>query len=243
MRHLILGCLAALAFSAEAKLFSNSYVSFELPPNWDCSREGTEWLCVSQFEKSQQKEAIIILTAKEVGPADTLQLYMEHLKQPRMLPNKSGPPVASKLLHVQQRTINNHPWVDGLHQGSEVSTYYTRYLGTVKDRVAILVTFSAHRSSYTKYSNDFIRAIDSLRVTATKDLIGKVPTTGSGAGSRSETFGQPIPPSMVGTEGLPSEDSSGGKDGLRKLLGIGLIVAGIGIFLLMRARKGSNRKR
>ncbi|MGE0763707.1 MAG: hypothetical protein AB7N80_10555 [Bdellovibrionales bacterium] len=242
MRAVALGLLLTLAISAEAKLFTNSYVSFELPPNWDCSREGTEWLCVSQFEKSQQKEAIIVLTAKEVGPADTLQQYMAHLKEPRLLPNKSGPPIASKVLHVQQRTLNNHPWVDGLHQGSEVSTYYTRYLGTVKDRVAILVTFSAHRSSYTKYSNDFIRAIDSLRVTATKDLIGKNPVAGKG--SRSETFGQPIPPGgMMGTEGLPGEDGSGGKDNLRKLLGLALIAAAIGIFILMRTRKNKQRKR
>jgi hypothetical protein len=242
MRRLIWLNLLLISFSANAKLFSNSYVSFELPPNWDCSREGTEWLCVSQFEKSQQKEAMIVLTAKEVGPADTLQAYMAHLKEPRLLPVKSGQPIQSKMLQVQQRTINNHAWIDGLHMGSEVSTYYTRYLATVKDRIAILVTFSAHRNTYTKYSQDFIRAVDSLRVTASKDILGRNPVMGGRKGT--ESIGQPVPPGMLaGGENAPPEDSSGGLGRLRQLLGLALIILAAGILLFMRSRKKKSRPR
>ena len=53
-----------------------------------------------------------------------------------------------------------------MHLGSEVPYYYTRYLATVKVQIAILVTFSAHQRYYTKYSNDFFKAILSLRVNA-----------------------------------------------------------------------------
>lgn len=222
------------SFSANAKLFSNSYVSFELPPSWDCTREGTEWLCVSQFERSTQKEAIIVLTAKEVGPADTLAQYLAHLQGPRLLPVKGGSPVPSKVYTVQNRMINNHPWVDGLHFGSEISTYYTRYLATVKDRIAILVTFSAHRTNFTKYSSDFIRAIDSLRVTATKDLLGKTPTAGQQQGA--EMTGTPIPTALGPSDTVPLENSTQGSP-IRKMLGLALILLAVGIFLVMRRKK------
>lgn len=233
--------LLIFAFHAEAKLFSNSYVSFELPPNWDCTREGTEWLCVSQFERSTQKEAIIVLTAKEVGPADTLAQYMAHLKEPRLLPVKGATPVASKVFSVQQRTINNHPWIDSLHLGSEISTYYTRYLATVKDRIAILVTFSGHRSNFTKYSADFIRAIDSLRVTANKDLLGKTPTAGQRQST--EISGAPIPTGLGPSDSIPMEESTGKAKGLRKILGAGLILLAIGIILVMRLSRKKKGKR
>jgi hypothetical protein len=232
--------IAGFLFSltANAKLFSNSYVSFDLPPDWDCKREGTEWLCISQFS-AKAKEAIIILTAKEVGPTDTLAQYMAHLKEPRSLPaNKGGPPTPSKVLHVQQRNINNHPWVDGLHLGSEVTTYYTRYLGTVKDRIAILVTFSAHRSHYTKYSNDFIRAIESLRVTATKELM---PRAAAPQTKPTGHIGTPIATGNTDFETFPGEDSTGGAAGLRKLLGLALILAAVGLLIFMRSRKKRKR--
>lgn len=241
MRCLWSVLLLVFAISADAKLFSNSYVSFELPPNWDCTREGTEWLCVSQFERGTQKEAIIVLTAKEVGPADTLAQYMAHLKEPRLLPVKGGAPVPSKVFSVQQRTINNHPWIDSLHLGSEISTYYTRYLGTVKDRIAILVTFSAHRTNFTKYSSDFIRAIDSLRVTASKDLLGKMPSAGQRQST--EISGAPIPTGLAPTDSVPLEDSTGKAKGLRKILGLGLILLAVGIFLVMRLSRKKKGKR
>lgn len=239
MKRLAILFAAVFSMCAEAKLFSNSYISFELPPNWDCKREGTEWLCISQFS-AKAKEAIIILTAKEVGPTDTLTAYMAHLKEPRTLPGKAGPAMPSKVLHVQQRNINNHPWIDGLHMGSEVTTYYTRYLATVKERIAILVTFSAHRSHYTQYSNDFIRAIDSLRVTATKDMMTRPGANMGKVGGGH--IGSPLPgPGGGQFEQFPDEDPTGGAGKMRKFLGLALILIAIGLFMFMRSRKKRKR--
>src|SRR5689334_4302282 len=83
--------------AAFATLFSNQYVSFELPPNWSCKNDGTEWVCISQLEK-QAKEAIIILTAKEAGPTDSLENYTAHLNTPRALPDPTGKMVPSQKL-------------------------------------------------------------------------------------------------------------------------------------------------
>lgn len=242
MNSIIRFLLGILIFgtSAQAKLFSNSYVSFELPPNWDCQREGTEWTCVSQFSQ-KSKEAIIILTAKEVGPNDSIERYQAHLKEPRLLPNKSGPPIPSKVVSVQTRMISNHSWIDALHLGSEVTTYYTRYLATVKDRVGILVTFSAHRSQYAQYANDFIRAIESLKVTTTKNIATRA--AGAAPGKPNETIGQPIPPGGGSNfETFPTEDQSGGSKSLKKLLGLALIILGLGIYIFMKSRSKKAKK-
>ena len=225
-----------LSLPAEAKLFRNAYVSFELPPNWDCRLEGTEWVCVSKFNE-KSREAIIILTAKEVGPADTLQAYLAHLKTPRTIPDAVGKPIPSKLIGVKTRTINNHMWVDGMHMGSEVTSYYTRYLASVKQNIAILVTFSAHKAHYTKYSADFLKAIQSLRVVATKTMLANKPlTTPRGSG---ETFGAPIGqvlPTNMGEE-LPPESSGSGKMGSTAIGLIVLLLAGGYWFLFMRKKK------
>src|SRR6185312_5686077 len=168
LRSLLLFTLMVCG-TAHAKRFRNAYVSFELPPNWNCKLEGSEWVCENEFS-NKTKEAIIILTAKE-------------------------------------RMISNQMWIDGMHLGSEVGPYFTRYLATIKDKIAILVTFSAHKEQYTKYSADFIKAIESLRVVATKDSLGD---RGGGVGfgpGVGETIGAPIGQSMspYTSDTLPEE--------------------------------------
>ena len=71
--------------TANAKRFRNAYVSFELPPNWNCKLEGSEWVCENDFS-AKTKEAIIILTAKEVGPTDTLPATWRNCKRRARFP-------------------------------------------------------------------------------------------------------------------------------------------------------------
>lgn len=227
-----------LCGTANAKLFRNAYVSFELPPNWNCKLEGSEWVCENDFA-AKTKEAIIILTAKEVGPTDTLPAYLAHLQTPRNLPGKGGAPLKSQIIHVKERMISNHMWIDGMHLGSEVGPYFTRYLATIKDRIAILVTFSAHKEHYTKYSADFIKAVESLRVVATKDtLAGR---DGEAGGAHPGGSGGQVgvgPGDVVDYSGqLPIEapPRSGGK--YFNYILIALVLAAIGGFLYVRSRK------
>ena len=215
-----------------ATTFTNSYISFDLPPNWDCKLEGTEYVCVSKYEK-ESKEAIIIFTAKEVGPTDSLDAYKTHLSNPRTLPDKSGKTVPSQVLHVQPRMISDHRWIDSLHLGSEISSYYTRYLATVKNNLAILVTLSAHKTSYTKYSSDFLRAIESLRVVATKDLLD---SRQASAPTGSEVIGPSASIEIDGpTNELPPPPSSGSSMQL-KIFALILLIAAIGYYLWRKKR-------
>lgn len=219
--------------NGHAELFSNSYISFEMPPNWKCNLDGTEYVCVSKYEKTA-KEAIIILTAKEAGPVDSLATYKGHLGQPKSIADAKGNLVPSKVLHLNERTISNHMWIDSLHMGSEISSYYTRYLATVKDRLGIVITFSAHKDHYTKYSQNFIKAIESLRVVASKDILEPRPQLSVQTG-QNETIGGAFD---IPTEPIPESGVAKNGSGLgNQLIGLALLIAGVG-FYLWRKKKG-----
>lgn len=237
-RGSILLVLLVVGQLAHAKRFRNAYVSFELPPNWNCKLEGSEWVCENEFSQ-KTKEAIIILTAKEVGPSDTLPSYLAHLQSPRAISGRGGASSKSQVINVKERMISSQMWIDAMHLGSEVGPYFTRYLATIKDRIAILVTFSAHKQHYTKYSADFIKAVESLRVVATKDTLGGRGGGTGGDGSRAgETIGTPIGQSIPSYEsdGLPMEPRSGGRRGkYSMLLWIAIIFGAVGLFLYYRS--------
>ncbi len=229
--------------TAHAKRFRNAYVSFELPPNWNCKLEGSEWVCENEFS-GKTKEAIVILTAKEVGPTDTLAAYLAHLQTPRTLPGRAGQSLKSQVIHVKERMISNQMWVDGMHLGSEVGPYFTRYLATIKEKIAILVTFSAHKEHYTKYSGDFIKAVESLRVVATKDSLGDRSTGPSGTPGDEH-----IGPPMGGGPGLdpgpyPEERPRSGLLGnLFNWLIAAILLAAIGYYFYAASKKDKNKKR
>lgn len=244
-RHALLIALFALCATAHAKRFRNAYISFDLPPNWNCKLEGSEWVCENDFA-GRTKEAIIILTAKEVGPTDTLAAYLAHLQTPRILSGRKGAPMKSQVIHVKERLIANQPWVDGMHLGSEVGPYFTRYLATIKERIAILVTFSAHKEHYTKYSGDFIRAVESLRVVATRDSLGDRGGSGaaSGLSGGPESIGTPIAQgvSPLLTDGLPEEGSRPKSSNTTTYLGLALLLAAIGLYFYLKTRgKGRSK--
>ncbi|MGZ3769841.1 MAG: hypothetical protein ACXVCP_09445 [Bdellovibrio sp.] len=225
-----------LSFSAHAKVFRNAYIAFEMPETWKCNLEQTEWVCRSEQTK-ESKEAIIILTAKEVGPTDTFPLYEAHMNSPIALNLRTGGSAESKVVYKSKNVqINDQPWLDSLHLGSEVPNYFTRYLATIKDKIAILVTFSAHKQYYTKYSQDFFKAVMSLRVIASKNLLAKPDLGPIRPGS--ETLGAPIGSAMP-ADMLQGEVTEGNKpNNHKKLLLLGaVILAALGAIIFLRARK------
>ncbi len=161
----------------ETKEWRNAFISFEIPDQWKCILEQTEWVCRSDDPK-ESKEAIIILTAKEVGPVDTMVMYEAHLQSPISLKLPGGRGIFSKPYKKPEKVqIKGQTWIDGFHLESEVQNYFTRYLATIKERIAVLVTFSAYKDDYARYSADFSRAIQSLNVIAAKNL-GSSPSDG-----------------------------------------------------------------
>ncbi len=228
--------------TAEAKIFRNAYVSFELPEKWNCSLEQTEWVC--RTNDPGLAEAIIVLTAKEVGPQDALPGYESHLKQARTIVSRTGSSVQSTVYKVEQKKIANHVWIDGMHFSSEVYNFYTRYLATTKDKIAVLVTFSAHKLHYTKYSGDFFRAIESLRVIAMRSTMNGNQTGGAGGEVFGGNLGDGAFPAEPGGLGIDGLGGAGGPDAIKSFLGVALICAAIGIYLMIKRKgKGKGKKK
>lgn len=231
MHKLVFLSLVMLSLPTHAKLFSNSYVSFQLPPNWECKVAGTEWVCRSS-NAEQAKQAIIVLTAKEVGPNDNFAYYNQYLKTPKTPKHRDGTVATqSKVQHLNTIQIANHPWVDGLHLGSLLPNFYSRYLVTIKSKIAVLVTFSAKKEYYTQYSKQFFDAINSLKVTAQtggSDTIRKA----------SDEFIGSVPDHL--DDGWSGTDETGAAEKAGSSLwiyGLALLLAGAGVFFMLKRRK------
>lgn len=125
---------------ATAKTFSNQYIQFELPNGWECTLEGSEWVCQSD-NQDRKREAIIILAAKVRGPQDSLEEYQAYLKQDKTYTLPGGKVQRSEPKYNKFSEVNGHRWLDALHLASEVPGFYTRYLATVKEDLGVAVTF------------------------------------------------------------------------------------------------------
>jgi hypothetical protein len=162
------------------------------------------------------------------------------LNTPQTAAPKNGVSVTSRVIYPpKQVKINEHVWIDGLHMASEVPNYFTRYLATIKDKIAVLVTLSAHKNFYTKYSQDFFKAVMSLRVIATNNLLAKPEMGPIRPGS--ETLGQPIgsamPGEMTGIEPMPQADGGGTGKTKTMLLALAVVLAAVAGYVFMKMRK------
>lgn len=223
--------------SVFAKTFSNSYISFELPPSWNCSLEQTEWVCRSTDNK-ESKEAIIILTAKEVGPLDKPEYYIQHLSNPITAKSKTGESFQSQVkIKPDKTTIQNHIWFDSLHLSSEVQDYFTRYLVTTKEKIAVLVTFSSHKNFYAKYSQEFNRIIQSINIKSTKNIMKDISASEGFGGSLGNGKDSSILMPGIGFEPPVQEKKKS------PLLIIIALLAGLSlIYLFFKKRKPKRRK-
>ncbi len=228
--------LSALAFSTlvQAKVFRNAYIAFEMPDDWNCNLEQTEWVCRST-KLPDMKEAIIILTAKEVGPTDSFEQYEGHLNSPIVSAAQKSATQSKVVYKAKSYLINNQKWLDGLHLGSEVPNYYTRYMATIKNRIAVLVTFSAHQKYYSKYSTMFYNAIMSMRVIASQNLANRPEMGPLRPGS--ETIGQNINAAMP-ADMYSGQDETKKSGNTTLLLGLLLILfAGLGYYIYRKKKK------
>lgn len=227
---------------AESRTFKNAYISFDMQDNWKCNLEQTEWVCRAE-DPQEAKEAVIILTAKEKGPTDSFPIYESHMNNPINTVSKAGIPLTSSVKYkAQNQKINDQAWLDGLHQDSEVQNYFTRYLATIKDEIAILVTFSAHNKFYAKHSANFDKTIRSLRVIATKDLLSR-PDLGPLGGSGDVLgagVGQAMPADLLAAD--EGAEMQGSQSVFKNEMFLGLIFFVIAVALYIGLKIYQKRK-
>lgn len=148
---------------AHGEVFSNSYISFQPISGWICSFENPVTICRHSVQ-TKAKEAVMIIAAKRASPEDSLAIYKNYLARPiNNISIKTHRPFQSEVKTLPSETkLGGHYWIDSLHYNSEIEDYLTRYVATVKDNVAILVTFSVHKNYYTQYSRDFNLVLKSI---------------------------------------------------------------------------------
>lgn len=152
-----------LAVPPPRDVFRTGFFEFEIAPGWECSLDGTEYVCQARGEK--QRGAIAVIAMKERNPKmDTLELYEDHLRKPQRnapMGDTTVPP--SVVEKVGRITLGGKTWVEALHLGSEVQNYYTYYLGTVTSDIGILVTMSHHKDQGGTYLKDLTDMMSTLR--------------------------------------------------------------------------------
>lgn len=243
---LLLFCFVSI--SANAKLFQNTYVSFEIPEEWECKSFGTDWVCHSQL-KGKNVEALITSTAKIAGPNDTLDEYKAYLERPKSWSLKKEQIVSEKWRDPKKAFINKFPWVDSIHKNSEIKSYISRYVVTVccqntSSKLGILVVLSAHQDHYTKYSADFIKTVNSLRVMDIEKAISKVRVSQMSENSGMSSY-------MDSLFADDSEADLGGASQGGKIFGLSplqfifiiLLVLIFGAYFFIKSKKGKALRR
>lgn len=179
MRNLMLGLLTAiLVFAglagagfaaapflvpAPPNVYRTAFFDITLPKGWSCALDGTETVC--QSSDPPPHNAIIIAAMKyRNAQRDTLAAYRQHLETPQSQTLEDGTVMTSRIDHLGAITLEGRSWVDATHFESEIANYETRYLATVTVQLGILITFSAHRSSFEAYQPVFEKAVRSLNV-------------------------------------------------------------------------------
>ncbi len=190
----------AIIPSAFAEKFANQFTEFELPPSWACQLEGAEWVCQSTNEL-KKKEAIIVLAAKLKGDADSIDQYLKYLNSVKTFTAPNGKPMKSNPRKTTTTNLNGQIWADSLHLESEIPGFFTRYLATVKDDIAVLITYSVAKEKYQSYVPEFENMVRTLKVFRKPGGLipapdtPPVPVAGTGAGV--EPIAPPLPNAQV----------------------------------------------
>ena len=172
------GFVLLMAPGANAAKFANQFTEFELPPQWQCTLEGAEWVCQNTND-AKKKDAIIVLAAKLKGDQDSLDQYLAYLKAPKTYTSARGKAVKSEAKYAKFTNLNGQAWIDSLHLESEIPGFYTRYLATVKQDIGVLITYSIAKSKYAQYLNDFEGIVKTLKVFRKAGGINVAPQSGN----------------------------------------------------------------
>src|SRR5690349_840839 len=90
---------------ATATQFSNQFAEFELPPKWQCSLQGAEWVCQNTTEE-KKRDAILVIAAKLRGDQDSLDQYLAYLKTIKSFTSIQRRPIRSEPKYAKIITLN-----------------------------------------------------------------------------------------------------------------------------------------
>lgn len=169
MNSLKIWSLLALFGAVNAFALETAYVSFDHPDGWRCELSQGVWICQNTAEP-ERRESVVLSIATMATEWDTLDNYVKYLSEPRTLKEENGKTIRSKVTYARKRNIGGVMWVDSLQHNSELPGFWSRYVATVQNKLAILITYIVSDDNYTKMAPQFERMISSLKPRADFDL-------------------------------------------------------------------------
>ena len=157
--------LAVCLIAAPAFALNTAYVNFEHPDGWKCELSQGVWICQSTIEPDR-KESVVLSIATMRTEWDSLDNYLEYLKKPRPVQDEDGNQLTSKVTYARKRNINGVEWIDSLQYNSELPGFWARYLATVQDKLAILITYIVSDEYYQKLAPQFEKMVSSMKPNA-----------------------------------------------------------------------------
>jgi|FLYM01.1.fsa_nt_gi hypothetical protein len=186
-----------LGVQTHAKVLNTEFLTMDLPDNWNCQEVRPNWVCEPKLA-SERKFAIVTITSKEAGTLDQLSNFEAHLSKARSHQLGSKNPVMSQVIKTEKINLKNVTWVQSIHLNSEVNDFMTMYLATVKQPLAIMVTFSAEKNKWNHFKPLFDQSMNSIQL---KDLKSR-PSSASDQGISPQA-----PQGFANPESLPSSNS------------------------------------
>jgi LPXTG-motif cell wall-anchored protein len=226
-------CLGLIGFGAQAKQFKTQFFSLHLPPNWDCVKEELDWVCQPD-NLHERSEVFMVVVTKAVDPIDdNLKKYMEVLNQPRTLRNLRGDPYQSEVRYTRINKILDREWVDSLQFGSEIPGFYTRYLASIAEKVAGLVTYAIADSTYAKWAPVMERMIGTIELKFDPQAFEQLSQqSGSLLSSRGGAFGG----RTAAPDVSPPEQSTDG-DSESSFIILALVIFSVGGYWFYKKKK------
>lgn len=174
MRPLYLRLLIAyFLISTSGFALTTAYLSFEHPDGWACEFSKGVWVCQSSSSPDRE-ESVVLSIATLATEWDTLDNFVDYLKQPKTIEDDSGAKFNSEVRYVRKRNINGFNWVDSLQFNADLPGFWSRYVATVsetpKAKLAILVTYIVSDARYKELAPQFERMVSSLKPNMEFDL-------------------------------------------------------------------------
>lgn len=155
--------LLLIPLSLGATTVSTSYLSLTLPDSWSCEVTQRGSTCTSKTDNP--KQAVLMISAKEAAPSDSLPALQQQLSQPKnMNLGTNGVPLLSKVKRTGIRLVDGTKWVEAVHEDSEIKNYRTTYLATSVSGLSILVNFSAHQDIIQQHEPVYEQMLASLKL-------------------------------------------------------------------------------
>ncbi len=223
-----------ISITSQAKSFNSPFLSFDLPPGWNCQNYAGTWNCKNS--NASKHKAFIAVTAKKARLGTSLTTYKNKLLKPftRTWNNKT---INSKPQSAEEVSIRGQNWIQSTHIDGEIPNSTTKYLVTVRSGLAILVTFSAHNDDYPMLSNDFMRSIESLKLNPKLSPTMAAPKATNNIAANNMDTGNELDDIFDTDPTQTKGDSKLTIGSLKKIGAIALLIMAALLFLISRKKK------